>query len=243
MHVDETSLRADKKNHWIHVHSAGGVTPKKLHRKRGKQAMEDNQILPQYTGTIVHDCRASYFGYAQCGHGLCGSHLLREPAFVVDAHGYRWAHRMKRLLQGSCKRVSDCPEKCLGDAAYVRLQKCYQKILAQGAPEIPAIPDKPSGKRGKIAKSDAHNLLERLQKHEASVLLFAKNAAVPFTNNCGERDLRMSKVKQKVSGCFRSEAYAHAFCRITSYLQTMAYKGVNPMIAIQVVLAGELGGE
>ena len=150
---------------------------------------------------------------------------------------------MKRLLQGACKRVSDCPEKCLNGEEYARLLKCYQKILKDGTAQMPAIPDKPAGRRGKIAKSDAHNLLDRLQKHEASVLLFAKDPLVPFTNNRGERDLRMSKVKQKVSGCFRSEIYALAYCRITSYLQTMAYKGINPMIAIQMALAGEIGGE
>jgi len=243
MHVDETSLRVDKKNLWIHVYSAGGITLKKLHRKRGKEAIKDNNILPHYRGTIIHDCWASYFSYEQCTHGLCGSHLLRELTFVVDAHRYRWARRMKRLLQATCKRVSSCEEKCLTDRAYSQLLKCYQTILAQGIREMPNILDKPAGKRGKMAKSDAHNLLERFQKHEASVLRFAKNALVPFTNNRGERDLRMSKVKQKVSGCFRSEIYAHAYCRITSYLQTMAYKGVNPIIAIQMALAGEIGGE
>lgn len=243
MHVDETSLRVDKTNYWIHVHSAGGITLKKLHRKRGKIAMEENNILPRYKGKLIHDCWASYFSYENCGHGLCGSHLLRELTFVVETNRYRWARRMKRLLQGACKRVSDCEEKCLDDKEYARLQKCYRKILEQGALEMPGIPDKPAGKRGKIAKSDAHNLLERLQKHETSVLLFAKDPLVPFTNNRGERDLRMSKVKQKVSGCFRSEDFAHAYCRITSYLQTMAYKGVNPLIAIQMALAGEIGGE
>lgn len=108
MHVDETSLRVDKKNLWIHVYSTGGVTLKKPHRKRGKQAMKDNNILPLYRGTIIHDCWASYFSYEQCMHGLCGSHLLRELTFVVDAHRYRWAQRMKRLLQAACKRVSSC---------------------------------------------------------------------------------------------------------------------------------------
>jgi len=243
MHVDETSIRVDKTNYWIHVHSAGGITLKKLHRKRGKIAMEENDIIPRYKGKLIHDCLASYFSYGNCGHGLCGSHLLRELTFVVETNRYRWARRMKRLLQGACKRVSNCKEKCLDDKEYARLQKCYRKILEQGSLEMPAIPDKPKGKRGRIAKSDAHNLLERLQKHEASVLLFAKDPLVPFTNNRGERDLRMSKVKQKVSGCFRSEVYAHAYCRITSYLQTMAYKGINPMIAIQMALAGEIGGE
>jgi hypothetical protein len=243
MHVDETSLRVEKKNYWIHVHSGGGITLKKLHRKRGKLAMEENNIIPRFRGKLIHDCLASYFSYTHCGHGLCGSHLLRELAFVVESNRFRWAARMKRLLQGACKRVSERQEKCLDDKEYARLQKCYQKILEQGVSEMPPIPDKPEGKRGKIAKSDAHNLLERLQKHEASVLLFAKDPLVPFTNNRGERDLRMSKVKQKVSGCFRSEVYAHAYCRITSYLQTMAYKGINPMIAIQMALAGEIGGE
>jgi len=243
MHVDETSIRVDKVNHWIHVHSGGGITLKKLHRKRGIIAMGENNIIPQYKGTLVHDCLASYFTFLHCRHALCGSHLLRELTFIVDAHNYRWARRMKRLLQGACKRVSDCPEKCLDDKEYALLHKCYRKILKQGVLEMPAIPAKPAGKRGRIAKSDAHNLLERLLKHENAVLLFAKDPLVPFTNNRGERDLRMSKVKQKVSGCFRSEIYALAYCRITSYLQTMAYKGINPMIAIQMALAGEIGGE
>ena len=100
--------------------------------------------------------------------------------------------------------------------------------------------------RGKIAKSDAHNLWERLKKHEPAVLLFAQNPHVAFTNNRAERDLRMSKVKQKVSGCFGQERYAHAYCRISSYLQTMANRGINSMIAVQMALSGETfkqGGE
>ncbi|BBP02462.1 IS66 family transposase [Sulfuriferula nivalis] len=124
------------------------------------------------------------------------------------------------------KRVSKREDKCLTDKAYAQLHKYYQRILAKGVLEMPAIPNKPEGKRGKIAKSDAHNLLERLQKYADAVLLFTKNPLVPFTNNRGERDLRMSKVKQKVSGCFRSQSLAQAYCRITSYLQTMSYKGI-----------------
>ena len=104
---------------------------------------------------------------------------------------------------------------------------------------MPPIPPKPIGKRGKLAKSDAHNLLERLRKHETSVLLSAKNPHVSFTNNRAERDLRLAKVKQKVSGCFRAEIYAQAYCRISSYLQTMTNKGFNSLIAIQMALAGE----
>jgi len=246
INVDETSLRVDKKNHWLHVYSAGDITLKFLHRKRGKAAIEAIDIIPRYGGKIIHDCWASYLSYLHCGHGLCGSHLLRELTFIFEANGYAWARNMKRLLQETCIKVSKSEEKKLTDKDLVNLQKRYRNILTRGAKELPVIPPKPSGKRGKLAKSDAHNLLERLQTHEASVLLFAKDPHVSFTNNRAERDLRMAKVKQKVSGCFRTEVYAKAYCRISSYLQTMANKGYNPLIAIQMALAGELnsvGGE
>jgi len=239
IHVDETSLRVDKKNQWIHVYAAGDMTLKFLHRKRGKEAIEAINIIPRYSGNIIHDCWASYLSYDHCNHGLCGSHLLRELTFIIDANGYAWARNMKRLLQESCVNVSKSPEKTLEAKALANLQKRYRNILTRGAKELPAIPPKTNGKRGKLAKSDAHNLLERLQKHEASVLRFTKEPHVSFTNNRAERDLRMSKVKQKVSGCFRAEEYAKAYCRISSYLQTMANKGYNPLIAVQLALAGK----
>jgi hypothetical protein len=240
INVDETSLRVDKKNHWIHVYSSGHITLKFLHRKRGKAAIEAIDIIPRYGGKIIHDCWASYLSYSCGGHGLCGSHLLRELTFIIEANGYAWARNMKRLLQETCIKVSQSTEKKLDDKDLANLQKRYRNILTRGAKELPVIPPKPSGKRGKLAKSDAHNLLERMQTHEESVLLFAKDPHVSFTNNRAERDLRMAKVKQKVSGCFRTEAYALAYCRISSYLQTMANKGYNPLIAVQMALAGEL---
>ena len=243
LHVDETSLRVDRQNHWIHVYAANGITLKRLHRKRGKQAIEDIQLIPNYGGVIVHDCWASYLSYTHCGHGLCGSHLLRELTFIVDSNGYAWARNIKRLLQETCKTVSSRKEKCLTENEYKNLQKRYRNNLTRGQKELPEIPAKPNGQRGKMAKSDAHNLWERLKDYETAVLLFAKNGHVPFTNNRAERDLRMSKVKQKVSGCFRNSDYAQAYCRISSYLQTMANQGHNPLIAIQMALTGKIGGE
>lgn len=238
INVDETSLRVDRKNHWIHVYSAGDITLKHLHRKRGKEAIETINIIPRYGGVIIHDCWSSYLSYNHCAHGLCGSHLLRELTFVVDANGYRWATNMKRLLQETCKEVSGSKLKKLTPDEYRRLQKRYRNIITRGERELPAIPAKPSGRRGKMAKSAAHNLWERLQGYEEAVLLFAKDSNVSFTNNRAGRDLRMSKVKQKVSGCFRSVEYGHAYCRISSYLQSMANRGQNPLIAIQIALAG-----
>lgn len=239
INVDETSFRVDMKNYWIHVYSSNDLTLKFLHRNRGKAAVEAINIIPRYGGALIHDCWLSYLSYPHCSHGLCGSHLLRELTFIVDTHDYAWARNMKRLLQETCKVVSQSTEKRLSDNAFVNLQKRYRNILTRGKNELPVIPPKSSGKRGKLAKSDAHNLWERLKVHEAAVLLFAKDPHVSFTNNRAERDLRMAKVKQKVSGCFRVSEYAHAYCRISSYLQSMANKGYNPLVAIQIALAGE----
>ncbi len=239
INVDETSLRVDKKNHWIHVYSSGDLTLKFLHRKRGLEAIEDINIIPRYGGVIIHDCWASYLSYNHCDHGLCGSHLLRELTFIVESNGYPWARNMKRLLQETCEKVAQSKDKKLDNQDYANLQKRYRNIMTRGEKQLPPIPPKSSGKRGKLAKSDAHNLWERLRDYETAVLLFAKDAHVSFTNNRAEQDLRMAKVKQKVSGCFRTQVYAHAYCRISSYLQTMANKGYNPLVAIQMALAGK----
>ena len=238
MHVDETSLRVDRKNHWIHVYSAGALTVKRLHPKRGCEAIEAIGILPRYTGVAVHDCWASYLSYAHCDHALCGAHLLRELTFIVDAHDYAWAKRMKHLLLDACHAVAKRKAKRLSEDEYKAVQKRYRTILTQGERELPPIPPRQKGQRGKVAKSDAHNLWERMKKHETAVLRFAKHPDVAFTNNRAERDLRMSKVKQKVSGCFRTRKYADAYCRISSYLQSMANQGYNPLVAIQIALAG-----
>jgi transposase len=243
LHVDETSLRVDKKNQWIHVCSGGEITLKFLHEKRGQEAMQAIGVIPRYGGVIVHDCWASYLAYEHCGHGLCGAHLLRELTFIVEADGYPWAKNMKRLLQETCTRVAERKRKTLSARQYENLQKRYRNILTRGEQELPPIPARQNGKRGRIAKSDAHNLWERLKEHETAVLLFARDPNVAFTNNRAERDLRMSKVKQKASGCFRKPQYAEAYCRISSYLQTMANRGYNPLVAIQLALSGQLYAE
>jgi hypothetical protein len=246
LHSDETSARVARQNHWVHVYSAAEVSLKLLHRKRGNEAVQDLGILPRYGGVVVHDCWASYFSYHGCRHALCGSHLLRELTFVIESNGYAWARNIKRLLKETCKRVSKRARKRLSPREYATLQKRYRTILTRGEKELPTIPPRSDGKRGRLAKSDAHNLWERLKQHEEAVLLFAKEPLVPFTNNRAERDLRMGKVKQKVSGCFRSDEGAKAYCRISSYLATMANRGYNPLVAIQLALKGNApleGGE
>jgi transposase len=158
----------------------------------------------------------------------------------VDANGYAWAKNMKRLLKETCLVVTKRESKMLTSEEYANLQKRYRNILTRGEKELPPIPSRQNGKRGRFAKTDAHNLWERLKKYETAVLLFAKLPYVSFTNNRAERDLRMSKVKQKVSGCFRTKILAEAYCRISSYLHTMTNKRYNPLIAIQMALSGQI---
>ena len=240
IHVDETSLKIDKKKQRIHGYASGDITLKFLHKKRGLEAMEAINIIPRYGGVIIHDCWASYLSYEHCLHALCGSHLLRELTFIIESNHYRWASNIKALLQETCGKINRSKRKKLTKRAYATLQRRYRNILTRGEKEMPPILIPQGKKRGRIAKSDAHNLWERLKTNESSVLRFARDPHVPFTNNRGERDFRMAKVKQKISGCFRTEIYAKAYCRISSYLQTMERKGYSTGIAIQMALSGEI---
>ena len=222
VHVDETSLKVDKKTQWMHVAANGFVTLKFLHRKRGKEAIASFGILPVYTGTLTHDCRAAYFLHFQCKHQVCGSHLLRDLAFVIESNGYRWARLMHKLLREICHAVNESETGVLSEAEYRRYRERYRTILTQGGKELPEIFRRRKGMRGRIAGSFGHNLHDRLLKYEGSILCFMSDPDVSFTNNTGEQKIRMSKVEIKVSGCFRTERYAHARCRISSYLDTMA---------------------
>ena len=131
LNADETSLRVDRKNHWIHVYSGGEITVKRLHRKRGCEAIDDIGIIPRYGGVVVHDCWASYLSYDHCGHALCGSHLLRELQFVVDSNQYPWARNMKRLLKETCAKVSASDAKQVTEREYRNLRKRYRNILTR----------------------------------------------------------------------------------------------------------------
>ena len=238
LHADETGLRINGKTHWLHDLGAGEFTLKFVHRQRGRAAIDEIGVIPRYGGVLVHDRWASYFIYGNCEHALCGSHLLRDLAFVEDAHDHAWARRLKKLLLDTHRTVGKLDNKALDEPAYKAVRKRYRTILTQARRELPASPKRVGGQRGRIAKSDAENLHEAFVTHETEVLRFARDPDTPFTNNRAERDIRMAKVKQKVSGCFRTPKYAAAYCRISSYLQSMAYQGYNPLTAIEIALNG-----
>ena len=222
----------------MHVATNGFVTLKFLHRKRGKEAIDFIGIISIDTGTLIHDCWAAYFFYFQCKHQVCGSHLLRDLAFIIESNGYRWARLMHKLLREICHAVNEIETGGLSEAECRRYRKRYRTILTQGGKELPEIPRRREEKRGRIARSFGHNLQNRLLKYEDTVLRFMSDPDVSFNNNAGEQKIRMSMVKIKVLGCFQTERYAHAWCRISSYLDTMAELGYNPLEAILIALDG-----
>ena len=240
LHVDETSLKVDKKNHWIHTYSQGDITLKFVHQKRGTEAIDDIGIIPRYGGVIIHDCYASYFTYENVDHALCGGHLLRELKFIEESTGDRWATNMKKLLQEAAMTVSKRRSlRVLYEEEFKKLQANYRNILTRAEKELPPFPER-QGKKGRLKHTDAQNLWVRFKEHEASILRFARDRNIDFTNNRAERDIRGSKVKQKVSGCFRTLEYARHFCRISSYIKSMRYKGYSAMEALMLALQGNI---
>ena len=239
IHVDETSMRVNKKNYWIHTHSYGDLVLQFLHPSRGRDVIEDIGILDKYGGIIIHDCWSPYFTYENVTHALCAAHLLRELKFVEDSTGMRWATNLKKLLQEAIELVNKRKSRILTSKEYKRLQRRYRNILTRALQELPHFPES-KGKKGRVKHTDAQNLWLRFDKYESEVLLFSKVKDVDPTNNRAERDLRMNKVKKKVSGCFRTEEMARHFCRITSYVKTMRNKGYSSLEAITMALKGEI---
>ena len=239
LHADETSLRIDGKNHWLHSYGAGNLTLTFCHPKRGCAAMDELNIIPRYKGILIHDRWASYLSYDQCSHALCGSHLLRDLQFIIDSNNHAWARNMHKLLRETVHSLNRNPDKRLSEKDCKALRKRYRTILTKGKRELPRAPPRSKGQRGRIAKSDAENLHEAFVRYETEILRFAQHPEISFTNNRSERDIRMAKVKQKISGCFRTARYAAAYCRISSYLKSTAYQGYNPLTAIQIALKGK----
>lgn len=239
IYADETGQRVSGKNNWIHSYSSEDIVLQFIHQNRGLEAMEEIGILPKYEGIIVHDCWASYFAYSDADHALCISHLLRELKFTEDSIGHKWATRLKRLLKKAVLKVGKRKKKRLGVKAYQQLRNDYLGILSEALLEMPSFPEA-NGNKGRIKHTDEQNLWHRLMDYESSILMFARVTEVDATNNRAERDLRMNKVKKKVSGCFRSFEMAKHFCRIYSYLKTMRNKGYSSLQAITLALKGEI---
>lgn len=240
LHQDETGLYVKGERRWLHVSSTAHLTHYAVHAKRGREALDAIGILPQFKGTSVHDGWRSYFLYEDCSHALCNVHHLRELVFIAEHYQQEWAASMKALLLGMKDRVQEARSRGatqLDPLSRLALRGEYDRLLREGwqanANALRAQPPPATRKR-----HPAVNLLDRLQAGKEAVLAFLSNFAVPFDNNQAERDVRMVKVQQKVSGSFRSEAGVAAFCRIRSYLSTLRKQRLPLLPALEATLHG-----
>jgi len=241
VHFDETGLYTEKKRWWLHIASTGNLTYYGCHPKRGKAATDDIDILPNFGGIAIHDGWDTYFKY-RCDHGLCNAHHLRELKGIEECYKQKWASDMASLLVEIKEAVDErriVADK-LEEDEIDSFKDRYDKIIKQGLTKNPPIKKRDGPKkRGRIKQSKATNLLLRLKKYRKETLLFMYDFDVPFENNLAERDARMAKVQQKISGTFRSAEGARTFCRIRGYISTVRKNSLSVIDAIQSVFEGD----
>ena len=242
LHSDETGVRRSGRLAWAHVASTARLTHYAIHPKRGSEATDAIGILPGYRGVSVHDGWKPYQAQTVCRHALCNVHHLRELTFVEEQYDQPWAKDLKTLLvemRTATERARAQGQTRLPASQRGTLVARYGHILALGLAANPPPAHNPR-QRGRIKQSPTRNLLERLWLGQSQVLAFLDDLAVPFDNNQAERDLRMLKTQQKVSGCFRSDTGAEAFARLRSYLSTLRKQGVALLDAVQTLFTGSL---
>jgi transposase len=241
VHSDETGVRRAGALAWAHVASTPRLTQYAIHAKRGAAATEAIGILPGFTGVSVHDGWAPYRLNTTCRHALCNIHHLRELTFVEEQYHQGWAKDLKALLLEMKMAVEQARaqgEREIATAHRAAFRARYETLLAAGLAANPP-PERAARRRGRIKQSPARNLLERLWLNQEAVLAFLDDFTIPFDNNQAERDLRMLKVQQKVSGSFRSEGGAAAFARIRGYLSTLGKQGQALLAALEALFAGQ----
>ena len=240
---DETGVRVAGHREWLHVACTPTLTHYGVHPRRGSRATDVLGILPAFTGTAVHDCYRSYLHYSGCAHALCNAHVLRELIFLHEQHHQAWADELATLLV-SAKDLADAA-RAAGRARVDPVTRAvitahYDHLLWQGwAANPPTAPpaDRPR-RRGCRPQTKAQNLLDRLRTYRDAVLAFLHDLRVPFDNNQAERDLRMLKVQQKISGGFRTATGAASFARIRGYVSTLRKQGLPVLAALESVFAG-----
>jgi transposase len=236
-HFDETGARVAGRLHWVHSASTAGLSLFTVHPRRGKQAMDAAGVLPGFGGVAVHDGWAPYWRYQHLTHALCGAHLLRELEAISDEPGQGWAAGMAELLVDvklAGDRARAAGRGRVDDQARARLRVRYQRLVSDGRAANPP----PARGRRRGRRSPAANLLARLDGHRDEVLRSLDDTCVPFDNNQGERDLRMVKLQQKISGCWRTLAGAAAFLTLRSYVSTARKHGMNPLAVLRQLFEG-----
>jgi transposase len=236
IHSDETGIVIEGKRAWLHVASNDQCTLYYPHEKRGKAAMDAMGVLGAEGGVLIHDHWKPYFTYGNKEHGLCNAHYLRELT-AASEEGHKWPERMAELLTEANKQAAEAGGK-LPEEEQRRVRRKYRRILGDGEKENPVAPREGEPRRGRTAQTKTRNLLERMREHEGDILRFMTDVDVPFTNNQAERDIRMAKVQQKISGSFRSWEGARFFSRIRGYLSTCEKHHVSSADALEILFNG-----
>lgn len=241
VHFDESGMRVKKELQWLHVSATDSLTHYEIHEKRGTEAMEAIGILPKFKGRAIHDHWKPYFHY-QCGHALCNAHHLRELTYHHEQYEQKWCGEMEECLLAIKDEVDKHKVSNKAKLPPKKLhcfRRKYDKILRDGLKEIPMLQHcELPPKRGRKKQHSSKNLWDRLFEYREPTLAFMYDFNVPFTNNQGERDIRMVKLKQKISGCFRSQQGASIFCRIRGYLSTVRKQRINLLDALALVFEG-----
>ena len=230
VHFDETGARIAGKLHWVHVACTGLLTLLFAHPKRGKDAIDAAGVLPGFRGTAVHDGWAPYRSYKQAAHASCNAHHLRDLQAAAEA-GHGWAAGLADVLRYAWRHVSAAKadgRDALPADALASVQARYDGHVAQG---LDATADRP--------KSDPARLARRLRDTREDTLRFTTDFALPFDNNQGERDIRMTKLQQKISGCWRTLTGAQSWCTLRSYAATAHKHGTNPLTALRDAFTGQ----
>lgn len=243
-HHDETSLKVGKGHMWVHVSSDRNHTFLSLCKGRGKEGIEDNNVLPNTSGVAVHDCFSVYFDYDNVKHAVCCAHLLRElNAMEEMSPDHRWPGMFKDLLIAMKMSKEDAiarGETALESEVLQSFTDRYDDILLHAQAEAPPLPQDPNRRKGAYRRGPERALIGRLVDKKDCVCRFIHDFDVPFDNNLAERDLRFLKTKQKVSGCFRSEKGAKDHLTIASYLGTNRKQGIGAYSAMMAAMGRTL---
>ena len=241
VHFDESGARVEGHLHWLHVAATESLTYYIIHPKRGQEAMQDMDILPGFEGRAMHDHWHSYLRFETCQHAFCNAHHLRELQFIIDQYEQAWAKDLADLLRAIKKEVEATPPEwgSLPPDRLAHYNQRYADIMQQGYEVNPPPEPSPTPQRGRKKQSPPRNLLDRLSRHQAETLAFMHDFRVPFDNNLAERDVRMMKVKQKISGTFRTRAGADTFCIIRSYISTARKQSLNVIQSIYDAFSGQ----
>jgi transposase len=240
-HFDETGSRCGGKREWDHVASTSCLTFYFHHANRGSKAMNAIGILPRFNGTAIHDHFSPYYIYKECGHAQCGAHLLRDNQGVHDAFGWQWPLTMKQVLKDGKCMADTAKAKGLDkltDEQKAELKLRYRNAIAAARAEMPPPPVPSQKRRGRKAKGKAHSLIDRHEAYEDQILRFVDDLRVPFDNNLAERDIRMDKLKQKISGGYRSKQGAKDFCDLRSIISTAVKQSIGAMAVIRELVCG-----